>query len=388
MKDVLIPKSLVRNATAFGGQPAGDCVRGALRIEDHVIVGLNDAPETDSPVMVIPKLVEPHVHLDKCHTVHRLGQIGGDLTCAIERQSGDKAMWTDEDIRNRALRALEDARDCGCAMVRSHVDWNDDSAPPRAWHVLCELAQDWPGLQLAALTGIDQMVDSSFAEEVARHVATAGAALGAFVRGQPEIRDGLQRLFDVATRFDVMLDFHVDEGLGDFNGLEAIADAALVTGFAAPILCGHAVSLMDRDPDNFARIADKCARAPIFICALPTTNLYLQGRNGGTPDRRGITRLRELRAAGVPVLVGSDNVGDAFCPMGELNPMAALHLAALSAHLDPPMSDWLPMITTDAARALGHAPIYVDGARRSDLLCARVAHTTDLVAGRTVLEEL
>ncbi len=80
-----------------------------------------------------------------------------------------------------------------------------------------------------------------------------------------------------------MLDFHVDEGLGGHNGLEAIADMALQTRFSRPILCGHAVSLMDRSAVDLARIADKLAQADITVCALPTTNLYLQNRGGCTP---------------------------------------------------------------------------------------------------------
>jgi len=142
---------------------------------------------------------------------------------------------------------------------------------------------------------------------------------------------------------------------------------------------------MDRSADDFARIADKCARAGITICTLPITNLYLQGRTDGTPDRRGITRLHELRAAGVKVAVGSDNVGDAFCPLGAHDPRAALALASVMAHLDPPLGEWLPAITTDAATALGQKPVTVDGAQLSDLLTCDVAHTADLIAGRAPL---
>ncbi|MEL6808121.1 MAG: amidohydrolase family protein, partial [Pseudomonadota bacterium] len=123
----------------------------------------------------------------------------------------------------------------------------------------------------------------------------------------------------------------------------------------------------------------------ITICSLPITNLYLQGRTDGTPDRRGITRLRELRDAGVKVVVGSDNVGDAFCPLGAHDPRAALALACVTAHLDPPLGDWLSMITTDAATALGHTPLTVDGAHLSDLLTCDAAHTATLISGRTAL---
>ncbi|MEX0368818.1 MAG: amidohydrolase family protein, partial [Ruegeria sp.] len=174
-------------------------------------------------------------------------------------------------------------------------------------------------------------------------------------------------------------------GLGRLNGLERVADTAIETGFDLPILCGHCVSLMDRTDGDFARIADKLAQAGIVVCALPITNLYLQGRTDGTPERRGITRLRELRAGGVTVVVGSDNVADAFCPLGAHDPLGALAQACLTAHLDPPLGDWLPAVTTDACRAIGVEPVSVDGALLNTLLTCDVTHTADLISGRTPL---
>jgi diadenosine tetraphosphatase ApaH/serine/threonine PP2A family protein phosphatase len=113
----------------------------------------------------------------------------------------------------------------------------------------------------------------------------------------------------------------VDEGLDPaLDGLELIADVAADMRFEGPVLCGHACSLASRNDDDVARIADKLADRGIAVAALPATNLYLQGRNAGTPDRRGITRLHELAARGVKIVIGTDNVRDAFCPVGRHDP--------------------------------------------------------------------
>lgn len=384
MTDILVPTALVADPARFGGTTAGDCLRGAPVIRNNRLTRLAP-PDGGTAQMLIPHLVEPHCHLDKCHTVSRLGQVGGDLRHAITRQTEDKANWTEDDLRARTRQGLSEAQSNGCRAIRSHVDWGDAAAPPLGWSILTEYAQDAPDLQLAALTGITAWADADFARAMGTTLAAAQGVAGAFVLDHDNMRAGLDNIFATATRHGLMLDFHVDEGLGSFNGLEAIAATALATGFEGPILCGHAVSLMDRARDDFARIADKCARAGITICTLPVTNLYLQGRTDGTPDRRGITRLRELRGAGVRVVVGSDNVGDAFCPLGAHDPRAALALACVTAHLDPPLGDWLGTITTDAARALGLAPVTVDGAALSDLLICDVSHTADLISGRAPL---
>ncbi len=384
MTDVLVPTVFVSDPAHFGGVSSGDCLRGVPFVKNGKLVALAP-PVGDAAKVVLPPLVEAHCHLDKCHTIARIGQVGGDLAHAIQQQRADKTQWDEDDLRTRAMRGIAEAEANGCKSIRSHVDWGDTAAPPLSWSVLTECAEEAGDLQLAALCGIGLWADPAFAAKMGEILALTDGVAGAMVLGQEKVAAGLANMFDIATRFGLMLDFHVDEGLGDFNGLEAIADLALETGFEGPILCGHAVSLMDREPQDFARIADKCARAGITVCTLPVTNLYLQGRTDGTPDRRGITRLRELRAAGVRVVVGSDNVGDAFCPLGAHDPRAALALACVTAHLDPPLGDWLAAITTDATRAIGRDPVMVDGAPLDTLLTCDADHTADLISGRAPL---
>lgn len=386
--DVLVPRSLLRDPDRFGGAAAGDCHCGRPVWRKNRLVALAPGGTERPTRLLLPHLVEAHCHLDKCHTLPLLGAVGGNLASAIEAQDGVTASRDARHLVACANRGIREARQAGCRLVRSHVDWGDATTPPPAWRVLTGMAAD--GVQWAALTAIDRMADRSMARAVAGHVAQAGGVLGGFVLDQDsgDIRAGLEHVFAEADRLGLMLDFHVDEGLGAHNGLEAIADTALATRFEGPILCGHAASLMNRTADEVARIADKLARAAITVCALPTTNLYLQGRTCGTPDRRGITRLRELAAAGVRVIVGSDNVSDAFCPVGQHDPMAALHLTVLTAHLDPPLGRWLPMVTTDAARAIGADPVHVDGARRGDLLISEARDVAELIAGRKDLAPL
>ena len=387
VRDVLVPEAALSNAATFGGAQERDCRRGDLILDGNRAVMLAPAEPTGSPRMVLPALTEPHCHLDKCHSIGRIGDVGGDLIHALNAQRADKEHWTAEDLRSRMMQGLREAVDAGCGSLRSHIDWGDDISPPVGWSVLAELAADTQiNLQQAALTGIDQMADRSTCDGIAAEVArTPGGVLGAFLLHHEKMRDGLQNVFAAANRHALPLDFHVDEGHGAYNALEMICDVALETGFDGPILCGHAVSLIDKDGDDLARIIDKLLHARIAVCALPTTNLYLQGRRDGTPDRRGLTRLRELHAAGVPVLVGSDNVADAFCPLGQHDPRAALHLAALAAHLDPPMGRWLPSVTTDASAAMGLDDCHIEACNLQDLRICDAASTVDLIAGRAPL---
>ena len=392
LHNVKVPQAMIRDPHGFGGTSSQDCLHGDLLLRDGRALRMEPATRTDTlPRMVLPRLTECHVHLDKCHTIARMEGVGGDLQAAIAAQGADRKNWTPEDIRARATRGLAELRAAGCGQVRSHVDWGSDHtglATPASWPVLVELAQDTRDqmtVQLAPLIGVDALIDPEDSDAVAKEIAASDGVFGVFVLDQPNRREGIRNAFAAAEKHGLALDFHVDEGLApELDGLEIIADVASEIGFQGPVLCGHACSLMNLAGDRLFQLADTLARCDISVACLPTTNLYLQGRTNGTPDRRGLTRVRELRDAGVRVVAGTDNVRDAFCPLGRYDPLTALALTVLGAHLDPPFGACLPMITTNAQEALGLAPIHVDGAAIGDLILFDAATMPDLLAGGTL----
>jgi len=386
--NVRIPTNLLNNAAALGSAAQASSVQVDLIFEPGQPVRI--APTTGAgpaDYVVIPKLTEPHVHLDKCHSVDRIPDVGGDLMAAISAQGADRDGWTETDIRTRAERGLRELIAAGCKTVRTHVDWSygpDAGTPPLGWHVLTELAQDYRRqvtLQVAPLISIDSWADQTTAKAITKTVAAKSTVIGAFVLGQPERHEGIQNAFQCAADHGLMLDFHVDEGLDpELDGLEIITRTAATTGFDRPILCGHACALASKSKSDLDRLIAELQDTPITIAALPSTNLYLQGRNTGTPTARGLTVIKELRSAGIPVILGTDNVRDAFCPIGRHNPVKTLADAVLAAHLDPPLEDHLPMITDHAARALGCDPISLDTADPTDLIAFKAASLSQVLA--------
>ncbi|MAC80425.1 MAG: hypothetical protein CML66_20435 [Rhodobacteraceae bacterium] len=386
LRDVLVPQVLYGGAADLPREDG--CLRGDLLVRDGVVVDMV-AGDGHAPRVVMPALVEAHCHLDKCHTIYRMEGIGGDLREAIAAQVEDKVLWTEDDLRTRVRQGMDEVAAAGCRLVRTHVDWLEGIAPPPAWSVIAEEAAARDGLRdglavdRSALVGIDVLAEPGAADAIAQVIARTGGTLGAFVLDHAGRGQGLRAVFAAADKYGLSLDFHVDEGLADdLDGLGMIADLVIETGFQGPVLCGHCCSLMNVSGDALDNLLERIAKAGICVTALPTTNLYLQGRGPGTPDRRGLTRLRELDAAGVPIAIASDNVADAFCPTGAHDPMAALNLAVLTGHMDPPFARWLPTITTNAARALGRDPVLVKGARLDDLRISAAANLPALVSGR------
>lgn len=311
--------------------------------------------------LVLPLMADAHVHLDKTYTSARIPGRPATLFDAIEMMGRDALRWTEADLRARAGEGLERAYSHGTGAMRSHVDWTARDVP-LAWRVLNELAQDWRGrveLQLAALSPLDLLAEAG--DGIARRVARDGGVLGAFVYRNARLPEKLGRVFDLAERHDLCLDFHVDEGLEpEAQGIDAIVAETARRGFGGRVLCGHGCALSVRPEDDVRAVLDRAGAAGLALTVLPTTNMWLQdNRPGHTPRLRGLAPLREARAAGVEVLFASDNVRDAFYPHGDYDMADVFRAAVLGAQLEP--EDWLGAIGTQAARWCGAVQAIEDG---------------------------
>ncbi len=382
------------------------CVRGFdsasdlfdVFIEKDHIAGIEPARSAinsgvSRPQMLLPAFVDLHVHVDKTFVVDEVGAAEGDLYAAIERMAKHRDGWSAEQIEIRMERALQEAYSLGCRALRTHLDWMNKDAP-KSLAVFEKLRDQWRGkliLQCVSLTPLDFFDNAFDSEDLALEIATANltcdkasgeaALLGAFVYRNERIYDKLQRVFDLAVKNQLQLDFHVDEGLdADARGLRAIAELTIKNNWQGRVTCGHACSLaMQSDEDAIATLK-LCAQALIHLVALPATNLYLQGAWNRTPIERGITRLREAADAGVSVSLATDNVADGFYPYGSYNPLEAWKLGVQIGHLSEPL-DWLASITTAPSKAM-NLPwdgLIREGCSVHDLLLVHAGDTRDLM---------
>ena len=104
------------------------------------------------------------------------------------------------------------------------------------------------------------------------------------------------------------------------------------------------------------------------MIALPHTNLFLQGR-GTAPMPRGLTAVAALRAAGVNVAAGADNLQDPFNPVGRACPFETAGLMIMSVH-DLPAVAW-SAVTEASRRTLGLPPVAITAGAPADLMAVR-----------------
>ncbi len=319
------------------------------------------APVLERPGLALPCLVDAHTHIDKGHISPRAPNCSGSHREAVEAVPADRAAhWTAADVRARMEFALQSAYAHGTRALRTHID--SSGAQTRiSWPVLGAVREAWAGrveVQASPLFPIELAADDAHMADVEAMVGEFGRCLGAVTYPGPPLRPGLDRLFRLASDRGWDLDFHADETNDPaVNTLAVIAETALKVRFEGRVLCGHCCTLPLLPRPEMDRTVELVARAGLSVVSLPMCNLHLQERQTapGTPRWRGITALKELRAAGVTVMIASDNTRDPFYPYGDLDMLEVWREGTRIAHLDHPFDTWAKLIGPNPAEALGLA---------------------------------
>lgn len=372
LADVRLAACTVADGLAGGGADAEGLFRGDLRITNGRIAAvapLGTAPKAPKRLagnLVLPCFVDLHTHLDKGQIWPRAKNPDGSFLGAVEAVIKDRARtWNRADVERRFDFALRAAYAHGTAALRTHIDTNPENAET-SWAVFRAMRKAWRGrIELQASSIMAQhFFTPAWAPKAADLVAKSGGVLGVVLRA--DRRDGLRAaeaaieksvnlLFKVASERRLDLDLHVDEtGEAGASALLAVARKAVKSRFKGKIVAGHCCSLaLERDEDVERTIA-AVKDAGMTVVSLPMCNMYLQDRKKRrTPRWRGVTLLHELRAAGVPVALASDNTRDPFYAYGDLDMVEVYREATRIAHLDHPIGDWPRAIGAAPANAMG-----------------------------------
>jgi cytosine deaminase len=295
------------------------------------------AGDTDLAGQVLmPSFVEPHAHLDKALTAARAENVTCDLAGAIEAMQLMLPSLTAADFAARAEAALRIQLAYGTTSIRTHVNVGGPLGM-QALAALVEVRERWRGtvdLQLVALAS--NPLDGQAGRDLRQALREGADVAGGCPYRDPVPERAVAICLDAAGEAGTPLDLHTDETLDPRAlTLATLADLVPRTGFAHGVTASHCVSLSVQPPPVQQRISDQVAAAGIAVVALPQTNLYLQGRDHPVATPRGLTAIRPLRAAGVTVAAGGDNLRDPFHPVGRGDPLEVAALMVTTGHLDP-----------------------------------------------------
>jgi cytosine/creatinine deaminase len=336
---------------------------------------------------VTPGLVESHIHLDKALLSDRTPSVEGTLQEAIRITGEAKRRFTVEDIRTRARAVLDMAVRHGTTAMRSHVEV-DPIVGLQGLEALLPLKAEYApalDLQLCAFAQ-EGILQAPGTETLLAEALRRGAdVIGGCPYNDTDANAQIDIVFRLARQFDVDADFHVDFfDEPEHLHVRYIAAQAIRNGWQGRVVLGHCTELAALPPGDLAPIAGLMRDAGLGVITLPATDLYLMGRKDSHRVRRGLAPIKRLIEAGVTVAAATNNVRNAFTPVGNANLLLMGFLVAVGAHMGTARErrDVLEMLTAHPARLLRLPTCGTGLNSQADLVVWDAAQLDDLVAGQ------
>jgi cytosine/creatinine deaminase len=283
--------------------------------------------------LVSPGFVETHIHLDKSCILDRVRSEKGDLEEAIAEAAKAKRGFTPEDVHARAVRTLEKAILQGTTHMRTHLEVD-------------------PGVGLRGLEGVEPLIrqydwaidlqicvfpqegllnnpgtDELLIESLDRGCRAIGGA--PYVDSDPVGQ--IDRIFELARDYDVDIDFHLDFGpTAEGMTYEHVCRRTDEYKYGGRVAVGHLTRATSLAPDACDAMAKRMAAAGVALTVLPSTDLYLMGRQH-TADynvTRGVVPAHRLLRHGVNCSLSSNNILNPFTPFGDCSQLRMANLYA------------------------------------------------------------
>jgi len=307
--------------------------------------------------VVTPGLVEAHIHLDKAILVDRVSGSAQTAAEAIRLTGVAKRGFTTADIGARARRVLDLAVAAGTTAMRAHVEV-DPIVGLAGMDAILALKREYAPaveLQLCAFAQ-EGIVQSPGTEALMRRALEMGADLvGGCPYNDTDAGRHIEIVFALAREFGVDADFHVDfTDEPEHLHVREIVRQTVRAGWQGRVAVGHLTELAALPAVEQEALIAELAAARIGVISLPLTDLYLMGRRDERNVRRGLTPIRRLLEAGIPVALASNNIRNPFTPIGTADPAHLTFVGAVVAHMGTQalMRELVGTVTTHAARVL------------------------------------
>lgn len=310
--------------------------------------------------LLLPPFIEPHIHLDTTLTAGEPEwNKSGTLFEGIQRWSERKKSLTVDDVKTRATKALKWQVAQGIQHVRTHVDVTDPKLT--ALKALLEVKEEmaaYVDLQLVAFPqeGIPSFPNGvELLEEALKMGADVVGAIPHFEFTREYGVESLKTAFDLAEKYDRLVDIHCDE-IDDEQSrfVEVTAAEAYERGLGSRVTASHTTAMGSYNDAYTYKLFRLLKMSGINFVANPLVNIHLQGRFDSYPKRRGLTRVKELQEAGMNVCFGHDDIFDPWYPLGTGNMLQVLHMGIHAAQLMgyEEIVNAMDLITVNSAKTL------------------------------------
>ncbi len=383
---------IVKNATLPDGRSGVDiaCSRGKIdAVEAGIVAEAEKVIDADG-LLVSPPFVDSHFHMDATLSLGRPRMnVSGTLLEGIALWGELKPVQTIDEIIERALRYCDLAVSQGLLAIRSHVDVSDvDLKGVEALLQVREKVADYIDLQLVAFPQDGVFRAEGAGKNLLRALDMGVDVVGGIPHFERTMAEGAQSvtwLCEVAAKRGLRVDMHCDESDDpQSRHIETLAFETQRLGLGGRVAGSHLTSMHSMDNYFVSKLIPLMAEAGVQAIANPLINIMLQGRHDTYPKRRGQTRVRELRDAGIDVAFGADCVMDPWYSLGAADMLdvasMGLHVGQLSSRYD--MRWCYDTVTSIPAKILGLEGYGIEKGCNADLVLLQATDPIEAIRMR------
>ena len=267
------------------------------------------------------------------------------------------ATFTEDDVYERARRTLEKAIVQGTTHMRTHVEV-DPRVGLRSFKAIRRLKADyrWAVDLKICVFPQEGLINDPGTEELLVQACKEGADLiGGCPYTDTRPNEQIERIFAIAQRFDIDIDFHLDFDLDpSWMHLDEVCRQTERYRWGGRVAVGHATKLSAIDSASLAVIGRRLADAGVAVTVLPATDLFLMGSGHDHSIPRGVAPAHRLVQHGVTCSLATNNVLNPFTPFGDCSLIRMANLYANIARLGraEEIAGCLEMVTTFAAKLM------------------------------------
>src|SRR5713101_1237460 len=351
---------VIRNAR-LADWPPGELFD--IGVEKGRIVAIERALTAEAEIydaggrLACPGLIETHIHLDKSRIIDRCAPQERRTLSPVKGVTPLKKDMSVEDVRTRAARTLEQCIMHGTTRMRTQVEV-DPGIGMRGFEGVQSLIADYkwaidieicvfPQEGLTNYPGTDELL----VEGLQRGATVIGGA----PRYDSDEAGQIRRIFELAREFDVDIDIHLDVGpTADAMNIHLVRELTEQFKRGGRVVVGHMAKLSLLPPAEVAALARSLANAGIGVTVLPTTDLFLMGRNRDHSVVRGVADANLLVEHGVSCSLSSNNILNPATPYGDCSLIRMANLYANVLQVDRPekLRECFDMLTERSARLL------------------------------------
>lgn len=295
--------------------------------------------------LLAPSLCHAHIHLDKCFLLQDpkysdLEIIDGDFQEAMTLTSKAKARFEEEDLLRRGRQLIAESARFGVTCMRAFVEVDQDVGFKclDAGLKLKSEFRDRCDVQICAFAQLPLFSGSDGGEAIRKLMTEAAERDGVEVVGstpyvesdEAKSKTNVQWITDLALSNKKMLDLHLDYHLDEkkqpliWSVLDILKEKRWLENGAKNISLGHCTRLTHFKPEEWIRLREDIGDLPVAFVGLPTSDLFMmrtEERFRGTLHVPEMIKKHKLQAA-----VAVNNVGNAFTPQGNCDPLAVASL--------------------------------------------------------------